>query len=328
IVDSGGPFESFEVVANGNGPVDPPQSAALGSVGFPTPGNANPGSDQQAGAGKWAFHTVDNGGSSGGGSLGSYGAFLDRTLRNDNELDVMDMEFEMRFTGSSGSWAIRAFTDGAAVWVPFELWRIGHCTPDDPSDDVRMSVWMLEHADNGVYDLENWGTSGNGGGEFEHSSSPGNDDPYTDWIYWVLPADSTPGQSGYLADEAAIRGGTYGYDGEEVMARTVLINVDGGIGPSFNQDRPEDGTVFRITGRNSIPCGCCVGMTGNVDNDTGDVTDIGDLTALIDFLFISFEPPVCMEEANADGAGDVDIGDLTRLINFLFISFDPPADCL
>ncbi|UCC45079.1 MAG: hypothetical protein JSU65_03940, partial [Candidatus Zixiibacteriota bacterium] len=75
--------------------------------------------------------------------------------------------------------------------------------------------------------------------------------------------------------------------------------------------------------------GCCVGLTGNVDNDVDDICDIGDLTALIDYMFISFTPPVCMEEANTDGDidGIVDMGDLTTLIDFLFITFTPPAAC-
>jgi len=75
--------------------------------------------------------------------------------------------------------------------------------------------------------------------------------------------------------------------------------------------------------------GCCSGLTGNVDNDPGDVIDIGDLTALIDYLFITFTMPECMEEANVDGdpGGVVDIGDLTALIDYLFITFTPPAAC-
>ncbi|UCC45300.1 MAG: DUF362 domain-containing protein [Candidatus Zixiibacteriota bacterium] len=72
---------------------------------------------------------------------------------------------------------------------------------------------------------------------------------------------------------------------------------------------------------------CCVGLRGNVDADEGDIVDIGDLTALIDYLFISFEEPACMREANVDGIEPVDIGDLTRLIDFLFISFTPPTAC-
>jgi len=47
------------------------------------------------------------------------------------------------------------------------------------------------------------------------------------------------------------------------------------------------------------------------------------------YLFISFTPPDCMEEANCDGSidGIVDLGDLTTLIDYLFISFTPPAPC-
>ncbi len=74
-------------------------------------------------------------------------------------------------------------------------------------------------------------------------------------------------------------------------------------------------------------CDCCLFLTGNVNGDPDDIVDIGDLTRKIDYLFISFEPPVCLEEANVDGAGAVDIGDLTALIDYLFISFTPPAPC-
>jgi len=77
------------------------------------------------------------------------------------------------------------------------------------------------------------------------------------------------------------------------------------------------------------PTSCCVGLTGNVDGDPSEMVDLGDLTALIDYLFISFTPPACMEEANCDGSIDglVDLGDLTTLIDYLFISFTPPAPC-
>ena len=75
--------------------------------------------------------------------------------------------------------------------------------------------------------------------------------------------------------------------------------------------------------------GCCVGLTGNVDGDPGDMVDLSDLTGLIDYLFISFTPPACMEEANVDGdpEGVVDLSDLTGLIDYLFISFTEPAPC-
>jgi hypothetical protein len=72
---------------------------------------------------------------------------------------------------------------------------------------------------------------------------------------------------------------------------------------------------------------CCIGVTGNIDDDAGDLVDIGDLTALISFLYIPPNPePFCLKEANIDGdLGDlVDIGDLTALISYLYIPPNPP----
>jgi len=74
----------------------------------------------------------------------------------------------------------------------------------------------------------------------------------------------------------------------------------------------------------------CRGLTGNVDCDEEDNCDLGDLTMLIDHLFISFVQLECVTEANVDGdpTGIVDLGDLTALIDYLFISFTLPAECL
>ena len=76
---------------------------------------------------------------------------------------------------------------------------------------------------------------------------------------------------------------------------------------------------------------CCVGSTGNIDGDTGELIDIGDLTALISYLYIPPNPePVCMAEGNIDGdtEGLIDIGDLTALISYLYIPPNPaPSDC-
>jgi hypothetical protein len=80
--------------------------------------------------------------------------------------------------------------------------------------------------------------------------------------------------------------------------------------------------------------GCCLshsadGRTGNVDADPGKGVDIADLSALIDFLYISFTPPTCMQSANIDGdsEGGIDIADLSAIIDYLYISFTPPAVC-
>jgi hypothetical protein len=77
--------------------------------------------------------------------------------------------------------------------------------------------------------------------------------------------------------------------------------------------------------------GCCTGITGNVDGDIDENVDIGDVTAIISYLFIPPNPePPCMDEANIDGdaSGIVDIGDLTGLIRYLYIPPNPaPAGC-
>ena len=251
-------FESIEVVANSSGPLDPPAGGALDFQGFPS---IRPDNTQQVGAGIWALHTGDNGGSCNGGNRGSYDSFLSRVLRGDNAQDLANYDYEMRFTGDTnssgaydsslggGSIAIRAFQDESPTWVPFELWNTGKDTPDDASDDVRMVVWQIDLGDDYSYNLESWGCAldslfGPAGGE--HSASGADDDPFTDWIYWLYPIDSTPGDAGYQTRAAEILAGTYDFGDEETIARTVLINWNGGVTPPFNQSLPEPGTVFRL----------------------------------------------------------------------------------
>jgi hypothetical protein len=78
------------------------------------------------------------------------------------------------------------------------------------------------------------------------------------------------------------------------------------------------------------PCeACCTGTVGNVKCEPDDGVDVGDLTALIDNLFLTFTPLCCVEEANCDGgpAGQIDVGDLTALIDNLFLTFKPLRTC-
>ncbi|MBU0984094.1 MAG: hypothetical protein KKA42_09510, partial [candidate division Zixibacteria bacterium] len=62
--------------------------------------------------------------------------------------------------------------------------------------------------------------------------------------------------------------------------------------------------------------------------------DVGDLTVLIDHLFINFMALCCVTEADvapliSGGAPDnqVDVGDLTAMIDHLFINFAPLPTC-
>ena len=81
-----------------------------------------------------------------------------------------------------------------------------------------------------------------------------------------------------------------------------------------------------FTASRTIPP-CCSGSTGNVDCDQANGTDISDLSALIDNLYISFSPLCCEAAANTDGQPGIDISDLSALIDFLYVSFTPTAPC-
>ncbi|MCP4707575.1 MAG: T9SS type A sorting domain-containing protein, partial [Planctomycetes bacterium] len=103
-----------------------------------------------------------------------------------------------------------------------------------------------------IYSLESWGDSDYGGGDWEHSASRANNDPFTDWVYWSRPTDTSPGETGYFVAEEAMLAGTFpdyvdNLVAAEVLAKTVLVGWNGGVEPPFNQNCPEQGTIFRIT---------------------------------------------------------------------------------
>ncbi|RMH78582.1 MAG: hypothetical protein D6681_19955, partial [Calditrichaeota bacterium] len=235
-------FKSFQVVANANGPLDPPEGGALDFDGFPS---LRPSDAQQAtGDGHWAIHTADN------GSRCFYGDpddptgdnFLGRTTRNGaNWPEIIPWDFEWRFVGTT-SWSWDVFVSGNFYEVPFELWNIGINTPDDPSDDYRMVPIILDADENGVFALQD---------SSDHCGSSADNDPFTDWVYWYNPtghsSEEPPGTAGYDAAADSMAAGTYtGFYVVEVMARMVLVNWNGGSAPPYNQDLPEDGTIFRI----------------------------------------------------------------------------------
>jgi hypothetical protein len=60
------------------------------------------------------------------------------------------------------------------------------------------------------------------------------------------------------------------------------------------------------------------------DLDADNRIDIADLTAMIDYLYINFNPPVPpMEVADVDCDNHIDISDITKLIDYLYISLIP-----
>ena len=75
---------------------------------------------------------------------------------------------------------------------------------------------------------------------------------------------------------------------------------------------------------------CCVCTTlGNVDESPDCLVTMGDLTILIDHLFITLTPLPCPQDGNVDLSTDglVTVGDLTVMIDNLFITLTPLPPC-
>ena len=74
---------------------------------------------------------------------------------------------------------------------------------------------------------------------------------------------------------------------------------------------------------------CCIGKTGNVNNDAEGDVNLTDLTVLVNNLFVTFQPLDCPAAANTNGDPDclITLTDLTVLVNNLFVTFEPTADC-
>lgn len=72
---------------------------------------------------------------------------------------------------------------------------------------------------------------------------------------------------------------------------------------------------------------CCGGETGDVNADGQE--NLSDLTQLVNYLFVSFVPVACSQEANTSGdaACSVNLSDLSALANKLFVTFTPTAQC-
>jgi hypothetical protein len=69
----------------------------------------------------------------------------------------------------------------------------------------------------------------------DHEASGGNNDPASDWVYWYMPGDQSPGDAGY---QAAISGNpdTRGnYDWTEYFARMMLMNWNQNQGDGVNR---------------------------------------------------------------------------------------------
>ncbi len=251
-------IKSFSRIANGNETFDIPDAAAAPWQGFPIPLDADgnptrPNSTNAIGGAYWLIHTGDN------GQRSSYHSFLERSFRNDNFVRFHPYDWEMRFT-DRGSWALRWYEDKHLVKVPFELWNIGIKTPDDPSDDFRLIPYFMSNGSIGNPQTDTNGLTFQLD-PIDHSGSGNNNDPFTPWIYWIIPNEhinNSPGTIGYDnyinqidTTVIGIKNNTEFQGGIEVIAHMVLVSwngddlTDGEVSPE-TQMVPETGTIYRI----------------------------------------------------------------------------------
>ena len=258
------PISGFMAVSNADGLIQPPDMAAFAfnNSGFPvlegnlTPEGSYPDSDrptqevqQSTNASVWGIHA--------GGAAIDFGelplncgdicpkTFLSQAVPEGWGTIGVD-DYEWRFTETcfdaidgtieaGDCLARRLFDDETDMEVPFELWNIGD--PGTAEDDYRMIPVVCEEAceagtEPGIFDL-------NG----DHPISGGQNDPFTDFVFWYKPKDNgaSPGEQGYtnyfFGD---------GELGELTFSRLVLVQWNGGETPLYTADLPEAGSIFRI----------------------------------------------------------------------------------
>jgi hypothetical protein len=73
----------------------------------------------------------------------------------------------------------------------------------------------------------------------------------------------------------------------------------------------------------ALPRGYCCDMPGDINDD--QVVDTLDIDALIDYLFISLEPPCCMATADVNGNCAVTIGDVSWLVSYVYNGTPAPV---
>lgn len=78
--------------------------------------------------------------------------------------------------------------------------------------------------------------------------------------------------------------------------------------------------MARVAGWSPSQGDCCIGRVGDANGNGEDEPTLGDVSAVIDHLFISERDLVCFDEADVNFSGDISLGDISYLIDYLFIT--------
>jgi hypothetical protein len=175
----------------------------------------------------------------GGPTIGDHDAAIGRWSRDGARWPLLiPNNYEIRFTEAGGQ-AWMYFSTENVVDVPFEIWYLGS-NLDNPDDDIRMVPWIYDDNENDIFDFK-----------LDHEASGGDNDPYSDWIYFMMPENAAPGEAAYEAAIARSQPGASGDLETEHLARVVIMNWNQNQGDGGENEMPEVGTTFRI--RMTIP---------------------------------------------------------------------------
>jgi hypothetical protein len=180
----------------------------------------------------------------GGSTIIDHKSAVSRWTRDGARLPlILGNKYEIRFTQNGGKgWM--AFTTGTLVDVPIELWFLGNAI-ENTGDDVRMMTWINDDNENDEFDFK-----------LDHEASGGINDPYSDWIYFMMPNYSPqPGEQDYLDLVAAMEPDPTHWPGNveiEHFARFVLMNWNQLQGSGEENEFPETGTTFLIEFPNPV----------------------------------------------------------------------------
>jgi hypothetical protein len=156
---------------------------------------------------------------------------------------------------------------------------------------------------------------------------------------YQLPGEVPPDSAEfYLTDDGYFKHYEYEYLIEDLLpGMTYHIAITALDHGSLALGAPPMETSPEATAQTVVPLydnDCCTGTVGNVNCDPGHTVTIGDVSALIDHLFVTMGPLCCLGEADVNLSGgsqptedDITISDLALLIDHLFITFPELDDC-